>query len=104
MKRNNLRTKMRPLIRPLLVFSLLGVFQRRLSAETPTLETYRKYALTHEGDATQGGKLFHGDPRLLCAQCHSIDGSASKTGPDLFAAGDAFGRRDLVDAVLQTLV
>ena len=29
-----------------------------------------------------------------------MDGSASKAGPDLFAAGDKFGRRDLVDAVL----
>jgi putative heme-binding domain-containing protein len=29
-----------------------------------------------------------------------VDGSASKAGPDLFAAGDKFGRRDLVDALL----
>jgi putative heme-binding domain-containing protein len=29
-----------------------------------------------------------------------VDGSASKAGPDLFAAGDAFGRRDLIEAVL----
>ena len=29
-----------------------------------------------------------------------MDGSAGKAGPDLFAAGDKFGRRDLVDAVL----
>ena len=32
--------------------------------------------------------------------CHSVDGSANKAGPDLFAVGDKFGRRDLVDAVL----
>ncbi|MEY2409350.1 MAG: hypothetical protein QOF48_2020 [Verrucomicrobiota bacterium] len=29
-----------------------------------------------------------------------MDGRASKAGPDLFAVGDKFGRRDLVDAVL----
>ena len=37
----------------------------------------------------------------LGANCHSVDGSASKAGPNLFAAGDAFGRRELVDAVLK---
>jgi putative heme-binding domain-containing protein len=29
-----------------------------------------------------------------------VDGRAGKAGPDLFAVGDKFGRRDLVDAVL----
>jgi putative heme-binding domain-containing protein len=29
-----------------------------------------------------------------------VDGRATKAGPDLFAAGDAFGRRDLVESVL----
>lgn len=62
-------------------------------------EAYRKYALTHDGDAARGAKLFN-DQKLICANCHSVDGRAGKAGPDLFAAGDAFGRRDLVDAVL----
>ena len=57
--------------------------------------------MTHQGDATRGMKLFFDEQRLLCAKCHSVDGSASKAGPDLFAAGDAFGRRDLVESVLQ---
>jgi len=46
-------------------------------------------------------KLFNDEQKLICAKCHSVDGSASKSGPNLFAAGDAFGRRDLVDAVLR---
>jgi putative heme-binding domain-containing protein len=69
-------------------------------AQAPKPETYRRYALTKEGDAARGMKLFNDEQRLLCSKCHSVDGSASKAGPDLFAAGDAFGRRDLVEAVL----
>ncbi len=63
-------------------------------------ESYRKYALTHEGDVANGAKLFADEQRLGCAKCHSVDGRAGKAGPDLFAAGDKFGRRDLADAVL----
>ncbi len=57
--------------------------------------------MTHEGDVARGAKLFADESRLACAKCHSIDGSASKAGPDLAAAGDAFGRRDLVESVLR---
>ncbi|HEX4645282.1 MAG TPA: PQQ-dependent sugar dehydrogenase, partial [Verrucomicrobiae bacterium] len=41
------------------------------------------------------------EQKLGCAKCHSVDGRGSKAGPDLFAAGDKFGRGDLVDAVLK---
>jgi putative heme-binding domain-containing protein len=70
------------------------------SAKTPDLEAFRRYAFTREGDIARGAQLFSDDQRLGCAKCHSVDGSASKAGPDLFAVGDKFGRRDLVDAVL----
>lgn len=63
-------------------------------------ETYRKHALTHEGDVVNGARLFADEQRLGCSKCHSVDGRAGKAGPDLFAVGDKFGRRDLVDAVL----
>ena len=52
-------------------------------AQAPKLEAYRKHALTHEGDASRGEKLFNDEQKLLCAKCHSVDGSASKAGPDL---------------------
>ena len=69
--------------------------------QTPaTVEAYRKFALTHEGEAARGARLFTDEQRLACSRCHSIDGSASKAGPDIFAVGDAFGRRDIVDAIL----
>ena len=69
--------------------------------KAPGYEAYRGHALTHEGDVARGAKLFADEQRLACAKCHSIDGSASKAGPDLSAAGDAFGRRDLVESVLR---
>jgi len=69
-------------------------------AQSRSLDDYRKYALTHEGNVARGAKLFAKEQRLACSKCHSLDGHASKAGPDLFAAGDKFGRRDLVDAIL----
>jgi putative heme-binding domain-containing protein len=58
-------------------------------------------ARTHDGDVIRGASLFANEQRLSCSRCHSVDGSASKAGPDLFAAGDKFGRGDLVDSVLK---
>ena len=84
----------------LLLFLLLCLLPDILHAQVRSPDDYRKFALTRDGDVTRGRKLFNEDARLLCAKCHSIDGSASKAGPDLFAAGDVFGRRDLVDAIL----
>lgn len=84
-----------------LIFAYLSGLLLHVSGQTPDIDAYRKFALTRDGDVGRGRKLFNGDARLLCAQCHSIDGSASKAGPDLFAAGDVFGRRDLVNAILQ---
>jgi putative heme-binding domain-containing protein len=71
------------------------------AAPVPNLEAYRRYALTHEGDVTRGARLFADEQRPACVKCHSIDGRASKAGPDLFAVGDKFGRWDLVDAILK---
>lgn len=70
------------------------------TASPPRPEDLRRHALTHEGDPKRGAALFADPKRLACAQCHSVDGSASKAGPDLYAAGDAFGRRDLIEAIL----
>jgi putative heme-binding domain-containing protein len=98
---------LKTLTRHLLVCSLALALLRSIelsvvaqAVRIPSLDTYRKYATTHEGDVARGAKLFADDQKLACAKCHSVDGSASKAGPDLFAAGDKFGRRDLVDAVL----
>lgn len=73
---------------------------RPASAKAPDMDEFRRFALTHEGDVTNGARLFDDDTQLACAKCHSTDGKASKAGPDLFAAGDAFARRDLIESVL----
>src|SRR6185369_12239280 len=36
-----------------------------------------------------------------CAKCHSVDRSSSKAGPDLFAVGDTYPRRELINSVLE---
>jgi len=85
--------------------SLALVWRTELSSvaqapASPSLDDYRKYALTHEGDVARGARLFAEEQKLACSKCHSVDGRADKAGPDLFAVGDKFGRRDLVNAVL----
>jgi putative heme-binding domain-containing protein len=60
---------------------------------------YRDFAMGHEGNAARGRELFNDEKRAACAKCHSVDGSSSKAGPDLFAAGDTFPRRDLILAI-----
>ncbi|MGK0186158.1 MAG: aldose 1-epimerase [Verrucomicrobiales bacterium] len=82
----------------LLLLLLLIVATTQAQEHAP--DAYKEHALRHEGDAARGKSLFH-EARSLCANCHSVDGNASKAGPDLYAAGDAFGRRDLIDAVLK---
>ena len=59
---------------------------------------FLKAALT--GGSVEGGKLIFADQRTACSQCHSVDGTASGLGPDLYAAGDKFARADLVQSIL----
>jgi putative heme-binding domain-containing protein len=40
------------------------------------------------------------EQRLACGRCHTTDGKGGKAGPDLFAIGDKFGRRELVESVI----
>jgi putative heme-binding domain-containing protein len=65
-----------------------------------TAADYHKFAMTHDGDAVKGRLLFHDEQRLACVKCHSVDGRATKAGPDLATLGDQFDRRDLLEAVL----
>src|SRR5438093_7989059 len=65
------------------------------------LREYRGFALGHDGNAARGRELFNNEQRTACGTCHSVDGSSSKAGPDLFAAGDKFPRRELIRAVLE---
>ncbi len=68
--------------------------------KTKSPEQYRKFAMEHDGDASRGKKLFADEQKIACSKCHSIDGRATKAGPDLSAVGDQFARREILDAVL----
>ena len=59
---------------------------------------FLKAAMT--GGSVEGGKLIFTDQRTACSQCHSVDGTASGIGPDLYAAGDKFARADLAQSIL----
>jgi putative heme-binding domain-containing protein len=83
-----------------LVFAATALGADPFGVRGHSLEEYRRFALVHEGDL-QHGKLIFAEQRIACSKCHSVDGSASKAGPDLFAAGDKFGRGDIIDAVLK---
>ncbi len=99
---------MKTLTRHLIGFTLplafgsieLSGFAQAPAAGVPGLDAYRGFAFTRQGDVARGAALFNDAKKLACSNCHSLDGSASKAGPDLFAVGDKFGRRDLVDAIL----
>jgi len=74
----------------------------RAAADRPkSVEQYQAYAMTHQGDAGRGKALFLDDSRLACGRCRAVDGNGDRAGPDLFAIGDKFGRRDLIEAVLR---
>ncbi len=45
--------------------------------------------------------LFATAEKGACAACHTVDGRGGKAGPDLFAIGDKFPRRELIDAILE---
>ena len=86
-----------------LVLSLLAPTARAQSpGSRPTNpDGYRRFALTHDGDVTRGAKFFADEQKLACAKCHSLDDKGGKAGPDLYAVGDKFARKDLIEAILQ---
>jgi len=71
------------------------------SKAAPTRQEYIDFALNHNGDVERGRELFNDPKRSICARCHTTDGSSGKAGPDLFAIGDKFGRREMIRAVLE---
>jgi putative heme-binding domain-containing protein len=66
-----------------------------------SLREYRDYANGRDGDPSRGKEIFFSEQKGSCTKCHSIDGTSLKAGPDLFAAGDKFPRRDLINAILE---
>jgi putative heme-binding domain-containing protein len=69
--------------------------------QPPSLREYLDEAMRRDGDVRRGRELFLAEEKTACSKCHSVDGSAGKAGPDLFAAGDKFPRRELIAAILE---
>ena len=71
-------------------------------AAPPSASRYASFAMSHLGDASRGKALFINTARLACTGCHSVEpaGREAKVGPDLYAIGDKFGRRELIEAVI----
>ena len=90
---------------------LLSLTAMALAAESPVqsppsdparpIKEYRDAAMSRDGNPALGRELFNNEQRAACVKCHSVDGSSSKAGPDLFAVGDKFPRRELIQAVLE---
>lgn len=70
-------------------------------AQQRTLRDYRDTAMRREGNVARGRALFAAGEKTACALCHTVDGAGGKAGPDLFAIGDKFPRRELIAAVLE---
>jgi putative heme-binding domain-containing protein len=85
-------------LRWVVVAALVGV--AGASGAAPSKEEYRKFALSHPGDAAQGKRLFNDLNKLACAKCHAVDGKTASVGPDLSTVGDKFAPAELIDAVL----
>jgi putative heme-binding domain-containing protein len=99
-------------IKDVVLLSLLLVLPRSGRAAEPSsqppapdparqLREYRDFAMGHDGNAVRGREIFNDEQRAACVKCHSVDGTAGKAGPDLFAVGDTFPRRELINAVLE---
>jgi putative heme-binding domain-containing protein len=69
-------------------------------AQTPSPQAYEDYAMRTDGDVERGREVFARTDRALCAKCHTVDGSSGLAGPDLFAIGDKFPRRELIRSIL----
>jgi putative heme-binding domain-containing protein len=62
---------------------------------------YRDFAMAHDGEAARGRIIFNNQQAAGCARCHSVDGTSSKAGPDLYAVGDQLPRIELIRAILE---
>jgi len=56
--------------------------------------------LAMKGDAAEGGRLFVASQSVQCRNCHRVAGKGKSVGPDLDGIGKKYGRRELLDQVL----
>lgn len=80
---------------------LAGVLFPQIFGQASSVKAYRDFALNRDGDAARGKELFFNEGKTACSKCHSLDGTSSKAGPDLLAAGDKLPRRDIIQSILE---
>ena len=44
----------------------------------PSRETYREFAMKHQGDAAAGKAMFLETQKIACSNCHTTDGKGGK--------------------------
>ncbi|MEO5917727.1 MAG: PQQ-dependent sugar dehydrogenase [Luteolibacter sp.] len=88
-----------PIRRSLLALIAVLIHSHALAQPSRTSgpDGFREFATEHDGNIAAGRTLF---TSMSCVQCHSVDGSANKAGPDLSAVGDKFRKADLITSVL----
>ncbi len=59
-----------------------------------------KERLARGGDPDRGSRVFR-SPRMLCASCHSSDGSGNEFGPDLSGIAQSIDRGGIIHAILR---
>src|SRR5437764_6135723 len=89
-----------PMLAVLVLSTRAACIAQTRPTTAPASARYENFAMTHQGDAAHGKSLYLDEGKLACAKCHTIDGKGGKAGPDLFAIGDKFGRKDLCQAIL----
>src|SRR5688572_13160031 len=67
----------------------------------PPDRAYQDFAMGRDGDVSRGRQLFADEQKAACIKCHTVDGSSGRAGPDLFAIGDKFPRRELIRSILE---
>jgi len=76
-----------------------------LTSDDESIEAYREYAASNEGDLTNGFRLFQNTRRLGCVRCHVITtaagGIGDRVGPDLDGLGDRYTRGQIATSILE---
>jgi putative membrane-bound dehydrogenase-like protein len=73
---------------------------RRKSASAE-LERLTQAALTRNGNAERGRKLFFDVEKSLCMKCHRLGDQGERIGPELTGVGSRFSRIYIVESILE---
>ncbi|MEO2046920.1 MAG: PVC-type heme-binding CxxCH protein [Pirellulales bacterium] len=73
---------------------------RRKSSQAEHEQLIQK-ALTHEGDANRGNKLFLNAAKTQCLNCHRFGNQGAQIGPDLVGIGSRFSRIHILESILE---